>query len=114
MYQSEAFDTVCSATRSFALSAAQIRNAPPISNAIPAIVLVHDEPRGVDPTASAAELAAVEPRWRGGQESFARRFLHAKLVVARGTGHLIASERPDLVVEAIHEVQRLGRQGSPP
>jgi pimeloyl-ACP methyl ester carboxylesterase len=114
MYQSEAFDTVCSATRSFALSAAQIRNAPPISSAIPVVVLVHDEPRGVDPTASAAELAAVEPRWRRGQESFARRFLHAKLVVARRTGHLIASERPDLVVDAIHEVQRLGRQGSPP
>jgi hypothetical protein len=74
---------------------------------IPIIVLVHGEPRDLDPTASAATLAALEPKWRAAQEQFSRRFSRSKLLVVEHSGHLIVSERPDAVVNAVREVQNL-------
>ncbi len=74
---------------------------------IPAVVLVHGEAREVDPWASAAALAALEPEWRAAQADFTRQFARASFAVADHTGHLIASERPDLVASAVLEVERL-------
>jgi hypothetical protein len=44
-YRRRTLDTVCSLTRSFRISADEIRAAPPMRSAIPAVILVHGEPR---------------------------------------------------------------------
>ncbi len=106
-YRRRTLDAVCSMTRSFDESAEQIRHAPNMQSSIPVIVLVHGEPRDIDPTASAATLAALEPKWRAAQAQFSRRFSRSKLTVVEHSGHLIVSERPDAVVNAVSEVQRL-------
>ena len=94
------------------LSAEQIRRAPPIQSTIPAIVLVHGQPRDIDPSASAATLAELEPKWRAAQAQFSGRFTRSKLVVVENSGHLIVTERPDAVVKAVRDVQRLAADSS--
>jgi pimeloyl-ACP methyl ester carboxylesterase len=106
-YRRRTLDAVCSMTRSFDASAEQIRRAPTMQSTIPVIVLVHGEPRDIDPTASAAILTCLEPKWRAAQQQFSRRFSRSKLLVVEHSGHLIVSERPDAVVNAVREVQRL-------
>jgi len=106
-YRRRTLDAVCSMTESFATSAEQIRHAPGMQSTLPAIVLVHGEPRGIDPTASAATLADLEPKWRAAQAQFSRRFTRSKLMVVEKSGHLIVSERPDAVYNAVRDVQHL-------
>jgi pimeloyl-ACP methyl ester carboxylesterase len=106
-YRRRTLDAVCSMTQSFDASAEQIRRAPNMQSSIPVIVLIHGEPRDIDPTAGAATLAGLEPKWRAAQEQFSRRFSRSKLLVVEHSGHLIVSERPDAVVSAVREVQRL-------
>ena len=106
-YRRRTLDAVCSMTESFATSAEQIRHAPDMQSTLPAIVLVHGEPRGIDPTASAATLADLEPKWRAAQAQFSRRFTRSKLMVVEKSGHLIVSERPDAVYNAVRDVQHL-------
>jgi pimeloyl-ACP methyl ester carboxylesterase len=106
-YRRRTLDAACSMTQSFDASAEQIRHAPNLQSSIPVIVLVHGEPRDIDPTASAATLAGLEPKWRAAQAQFSRRFSRSKLLVVEHSGHLIVSERPDAVVNAVREVQGL-------
>src|SRR5262249_55526735 len=48
-------------------------------------------------------------------EELHRRFVQnltkAKLIKAQHSGHNVQSEDPSLVIDAIHEIQRLNRQG---
>jgi pimeloyl-ACP methyl ester carboxylesterase len=106
-YRRRTLAAVCSMTQSFDASAEQLRQAPDLQSAIPVIILVHGEPRDIDPAASAAALADLEPKWRAAQTQFAKRFTRSKLMVVEHSGHLIVSERPDAVVNAVREVQRL-------
>ncbi|HWX79580.1 MAG TPA: alpha/beta hydrolase [Steroidobacteraceae bacterium] len=106
-YRRRTLEAVCSLTRSFDESAEQIRHAPDLKSSIPAIVLVHGEPRDIDPFASAADLAQLEPKWRAAQAQFAARFTGSKLQVVEHSGHLIVGERPDAVVSAVRDVQGL-------
>jgi len=103
-YRRQTLDAVCSLTKSFQASADALRAAPPINSAIPAIVIVHGEPRDISPDATPSELASLEPRWRAAQAAFAAQFRHSRLETADHTGHLIASERPDLVARAVERV----------
>jgi len=111
-YRRRTLDAACSMTRSFDESAGQIRRAPDLRSSIPAIVLVHGEPRDIDPGASAGDLAQLEPKWRAAQAQFAGRFTRSKLVVVEQSGHLIVNERPDVVVGAIRDVQGLPASAS--
>jgi pimeloyl-ACP methyl ester carboxylesterase len=106
-YRRSTLDAVCSMTRSFDESAVQIRHAPALNSSIPAIILVHGEPRDIDPSASAADLAELEPKWRAAQAQFAARFIRSKLEVVEHSGHLIIAERPEAVVNAVRDVQGL-------
>jgi pimeloyl-ACP methyl ester carboxylesterase len=106
-YRRRTLDAVCSMTQAFDASAEQIRRAPNMQSSIPVVVLIHGEPRDIDPTASTATLAGLEPKWRAAQEQFSRRFSRSKLLVVEHSGHLIVSERPDAVVNAVREVQGL-------
>lgn len=106
-YRRSTLDAACALTQSFDASAAQIRRAPAMPASIPAIVLIHGEPRDIDPTASAAALALLEPKWRAAQAQFSRQFTRSKWVVVANSGHLIVSERPDAVVNAVRDVPRL-------
>lgn len=111
-YRRSTFAAACSLTRFFDESAEQIRHAPGLDSSIPAMVLIHGEPRDIDPFASAADLAQFEPKWRAAQAQFAARFIRSKLQVVEHSGHLIVGERPDAVVNAVRDVQRLPATGS--
>ena len=78
-------------------------------SAIPAVILVHGEPRDIDPWVGAAALAAMELKWRAAQLDFSRQFARSSVTVADKSGHVISRERPDLVVSAVVEVERLGQ-----
>jgi pimeloyl-ACP methyl ester carboxylesterase len=106
-YRRRTLDAACSLTKSFAASAAQIRQEPRLESSIPVIVLIHAEPRDLDPIASAAALAELEPKWRAAQAQFSRHFSRSKLLIVGHSGHLIVSEHPEAVVSAVREVQRL-------
>ena len=54
-----------------------------------------------------ALLSAIAIKLRAAQEQFSRRFSRSKLLVVEHSGHLIVSERPDAVVNAVREVQNL-------
>jgi pimeloyl-ACP methyl ester carboxylesterase len=106
-YRRRTLDAVCSLTRSFDESAEQIHHAPDLKSSIPAIVLVHGEPRDIDPFASAADLAQLEPKWSAAQAQFAAHFTGSKLQVVEHSGHLIVGERPGAVVSAVRDLQGL-------
>jgi pimeloyl-ACP methyl ester carboxylesterase len=111
-YRTSTWRAVCSMVRSFQSSAETIRNAAPLPAGLKVRLLVHGEPRDVDPTASPAELASLEPRWQEAQRRFAGHFANTQVQIVAGAGHLIATERPDLVAQAVDEITRVEREKS--
>jgi pimeloyl-ACP methyl ester carboxylesterase len=107
-YRVSACAEACGVTRSFDASAQEILAAPPLRKDLPAIALVHGEPRDIDPMASPAELAAIEPRWREAQARFVQP-MHGRILIVEGAGHLIAAEQPEVVVQAVRNVIELSR-----
>jgi pimeloyl-ACP methyl ester carboxylesterase len=75
-----------------------LRQAPPLRDDVPLVVVVHDRAEG------AQAQPGVSPRWRAAQARFAARSRRGKLVVAEGSGHHPEQDRPDLVEAAIVEV----------
>jgi pimeloyl-ACP methyl ester carboxylesterase len=99
-YRTQALGAACSMTRSFAESAAEIEMAPQAASDVPVVVLVHGLQNGLDPVATRTELEQFEPKWLAAQHALAARFQTAERVVA-DSGHLVALERPDTVVQAV-------------
>jgi pimeloyl-ACP methyl ester carboxylesterase len=95
-YHRAPWDALCSLIASRHASAAAIRQAPPLRDDLPLLVVVRDHPDGFDP--------ALEPRWRRAQERFAERSRNGRLVVATGSGHHPESDRPDLVLQAVADL----------
>jgi pimeloyl-ACP methyl ester carboxylesterase len=100
-YRASTWRAICASVRALPESAAQLRAAPPLRHDLPLTVIVHGDPRGFIPAASAEEERAADPRWISGQRAFAARSSRGRVVVATGSGHLIASERPEVVVDAV-------------
>jgi pimeloyl-ACP methyl ester carboxylesterase len=101
-YRRAVWDTICSLTRSFPESARQLHDLPPLRADLPLRVLVHERVGDLS-GAGLEEDRAVEPLWQEAQARLAARS-RARLVVAHGSGHLIAVERPELVVSSVLEI----------
>lgn len=65
----------------------------------PVIVIRHGKP-------FTGAMAGIEPGWTAGQARLAALSTRGKVIVAKGAGHGIAQEQPDLVAEAVREVWR--------
>jgi pimeloyl-ACP methyl ester carboxylesterase len=111
-YRKKTLDAACSLTKSFDTSAKEVHQAPMMRSMIAAVVLVHGEPRDIDPGASPTTLAALEPKWRAAQATFAQQFIRSSFRVLEKSGHLIVSERPDVVIKAVRDVQCLPQHAS--
>jgi pimeloyl-ACP methyl ester carboxylesterase len=74
---------------------------------IPLVVIRHGEPTPPFPPElgiSEEDMGRYEEVWQELQEELAAMSSRGRLMVAGGAGHLIHHERPDLVVDAIHEL----------
>lgn len=63
----------------------------------PLIVLTHGKP-------FPGPFAALEPFWRAGQERHAALSTRGELRVAKNSNHMIASDEPELVIEALRQM----------
>jgi pimeloyl-ACP methyl ester carboxylesterase len=107
-YRAPTWRAICASMRALAAQTlAELREAPPLRAGLPLTVIVHDAPRDLIPGASAEDARAADSRWIAAQRAFAARSSRGRWVVAKGSGHLIASERPDVVIE---EVKRMLRE----
>jgi pimeloyl-ACP methyl ester carboxylesterase len=48
------------------------------------------------------------------QEELTRLSTHSTLVIAKGSGHYIQNDRPDIVIEAVHNVVDQARKSAAP
>jgi pimeloyl-ACP methyl ester carboxylesterase len=111
-YRTRTLEAVCSQTSSFAQSAEEIAAAPALPRELPVVVITHDDFEGVIPGASREQLTALEPRWQALQRDFAGAFSGGEYQSAHSR-HLIANERPELVVAAIEKLAARIRQAAP-
>jgi len=87
-------------------SRAQVRESMPLGS-IPLIVLSHDPG---DPTDSFAK--AMEKAWSEAQQDLTRLSTRSSRVVAKGSGHNIQVDRPEVVTTAIRQIVDECRQQS--
>jgi len=103
-YRRSTFAAACSLTKNFEVSAAQIQSAPSRSRSIHSIVLVHGVATGLYPYATPQELDDLDKIWIPLQRQLAEGFTHHSFEVVTDSGHLIASERPDVIVRAVRQL----------
>lgn len=106
-YKHSTFAAACSLTKNFSTSAAQIKNAPARSSSIHSIVLVHGVPTGLYPYATPHELEDLDKQWLPLQRELAASFTNQSLNIVEGSGHLIANERPDVIVRSVEQLAQL-------
>ena len=102
-YRTTAWDSICSILQSARESAAQIQAAPPLATDLSLVVIRHERV-GDMPVGTAAEAATLEPTWQAEQAKLAATSTRGELVVATGSGHHVADERPDLVRAKLREL----------
>jgi pimeloyl-ACP methyl ester carboxylesterase len=105
-YWPEVFDAATDLLNGLPESARLVKSCPPLSPRMPLIVLRHGRPGDLvtGAGASAAEQAAAEPTWIALQQSLAAQSRDGRLRVVPKSGHLIAVEQPEAVVQAIDDV----------
>jgi pimeloyl-ACP methyl ester carboxylesterase len=104
-YWPENFDAVSALVEGLPESARLVNKTPPLSPRMPLIVLRHGRPGDlVGAGASASDQKAAEPKWIALQQSLAAQSRAGRLRVVPQSGHLIAIEAPQAVVQAIDDV----------
>jgi hypothetical protein len=68
-----------------------------------------------DPSLRNSSLSADVDRannaaWEQMQEELSHLSAHGKLIIAKGSGHYIQNDRPDVVIEATHQIVDCVRQ----
>lgn len=102
--------TTLAELRGFAASALALRAADMAPLRVPVLIVS----RGRREFDDAAGGVASEAVWRSMQTGMTRLSAHAAQWVARGAGHLVHLERPDLVLRAVHSIAApLNRARSP-
>jgi pimeloyl-ACP methyl ester carboxylesterase len=79
---------------------AQAGNTGPFGN-MPLIVLAHDPEIGLDKKKRDPNL---ETAWSNWQQDLASLSTNSHLLVVKGCGHEIQTEKPDVVIKAIHDL----------
>lgn len=93
----------------FRESAALAKNAHP-SRDLPLIVISHD-PDLRDESLSVGVDRATNASWEQMQQEFSHLSINGTRIVAKGSGHYIQNDRPDIVIHAVHEmVERVSRK----
>lgn len=86
----------------FAESARQVRALPALDD-LPLLVISRDPDRQPDGPRDRV-VPAVEQRLIASQKKLARLSSNSRFVIAKGSGHGIAQQRPDLVIEEIRKL----------
>jgi pimeloyl-ACP methyl ester carboxylesterase len=94
--------------RAISESAAQAANAGSLGD-IPLVVLSHD-PDLPQPELPEDLFKPMNVVWTQMQQELAHLSTRSKRVVAKNSGHYIQLDRPDLVIEAVHDVVDQARQ----
>jgi pimeloyl-ACP methyl ester carboxylesterase len=111
-YWPEVFDASTDLMSRLPESARLVQRCPPLSPRMPLVVLRHGQPGNlVGTAASAEEQVAAEPTWIALQQKLAAQSRAGRLRVVPRSGHLIAVEQPEAVVQAIDDV--LDEVGAP-
>jgi pimeloyl-ACP methyl ester carboxylesterase len=80
--------------------------------AMPLVVLSHDPKIGGRPGALAANVAEqAEVAWGQMQEELSHLSTSGNRIVAEGSAHYIQFDRPDLVIDAVHQAVEASRNG---
>ena len=77
---------------------------PSFSSELPLVALIHPPDAKINP---------LEPTFYEDRLAFASRWPNARIVIAEGSNHFIATKRPDLAVQAIQDVVEAARTGQP-
>jgi pimeloyl-ACP methyl ester carboxylesterase len=104
-YRPSVFAAASDLLAGFGASARAVSRCGPLAGTMPLVVLRHGRVGDlVGAAASPEEQRAFEPTWVALQEGLARQSTRGQLRVVAGSGHLIVDERPDVVVQAVHDV----------
>lgn len=105
-YRASTWNAVCSLVEARATSAEQIRASPPLRSDLPIVVVRHDSAK-----ASGPDDTVSEAQWQAAQAANAALTKRGELLVAPGSGHHIAEDRPDLVVATVMRlIDELGQR----
>ena len=103
-YKTTAWDAVCGMTRSFRSEANRPEGERRLPRDLPLRVLSHGEPRGLLLPGQEAEAQRLEPLWQELEQALAQKSAKGSYRSVPGSGHLIASEQPLAVVNAVFEL----------
>jgi pimeloyl-ACP methyl ester carboxylesterase len=104
-YWPEVFEAATDMLSGLPESARLVKRSPPLSPTMPLIVLRHGRPGDLAGlAASADEQAIAEPTWIGLQMHLASQSNAGRIRVVPRSGHLIATEHPEAVVQAIDDM----------
>jgi hypothetical protein len=103
-YRGAPFATACSMLSHLAESDRELASAPPLPADLPVLVLTHAVPRDIIEPGESEQYVKLEPEWQRLQRAQAARSSRGKQKVVEGAGHLIASERPEVVAQSILEL----------
>ena len=101
--QPACFDALLGEERATVQREARLRQAAPLGD-LPLVVLSHGLPTATSGTASAAQAAEAEEVWQSLQQKQATLSTRGRLVQAAQSGHNIALDQPELVLDAIRQI----------
>jgi hypothetical protein len=96
--------------RTFRESTALARGTTIVSD-LPKVVICHD-PSLRNSTLPVEVDSATNAAWEQMQMELSHLSASGKLIIAKGSGHYIHNDRPDVVIEAIHQIVDRVRQKS--
>jgi pimeloyl-ACP methyl ester carboxylesterase len=103
-YRGAPFATACSMLSNLTQSDRELARAPALPPDLPLLVLTHGISRDLIEPGESEQYRQLEPEWQRLQRALAGRSTRGKQKVVADSGHLIASERPQAVAEAMLEL----------
>ena len=103
----QTYRTMSAQAAAVSQSAAEIRQLPPLGD-LPIVVISRDPNRKA--AAGDRVIPAHEQTWQQAQQGLLGYSANSIRVIARGSGHSIPRQRPDVIIEAIRRILHTGQK----
>jgi len=103
MYRAQPWKTICAIVRGIAITRQEFGAAGALRNDVPLVVMSAELSRGLLPPAFSylVKSDAILPPLRAAHEHLAQKSSRGVWRLVKGSGHLIANDRPQVVVDAV-------------